>query len=569
MPTPAPHRYASIAHALACGAVLVALAAVPGPLAIAADGPDVGSHLRARLAEVATPDSHASAPSSRTDVLQDLYAGRAFAPLWSTPSGPTPQAIALLDILAAANSYGLRPGDYSDVATSIPGTGGRDSGGDADWRACFDVALSSVALKFVTDVHYGRVDPGAAGFHIGATRVPLDAAGVLKRLAASDDVAQVITSVEPQFFHYTLLKQTLARYRQLAARSDLPKLAQLPPRPVKPGDPFPDAAAVRQLLVVLGDLRADDPAVDGEPRLDGALVSGLKRFQARHGLTTDGGLGLTTYEALTVPLAARVRQIELSLERWRWLPPFDSPPIIVNIPQFRLFAFQSTTDRAAGLLQMDVIVGKAFPHTRTPVFTEDMRYVIFRPYWDVPRSITEHEELARIRSNPAYLEKQQLEIVAGPDDSATALPPTAENLDALAAGELRLRQRPGPENALGLVKFMLPNAYNVYLHSTPAHRLFGESRRAFSHGCIRVSDPVALAAYVLRDTPGNWTPAAIEAAMNGAQPQQVKLAKPIRVMILYTTALATEAGPVLFFDDIYGYDRKLEGLLGLASVAAP
>ena len=569
MPTRSLHRTTSIVRALACSTLLLFVAALRGPSALAADGLDVGLLLRARLAEVAKPGSRPFATSPRADVLQDVYGRRAFAPLWSTPSGPTPQAIALLDTLATADSYGLRPSDYRDSAATVSGRADGADGGNANWRAQFDVALSSVVLKFVTDVHYGRVDPVAAGFHIGATRVSLDIAGVFERLAASDDVVQVIASVEPQFFHYTLLKQALARYRLLAARPDLPKLAPLPSRPIKAGDPYPDAAAVRQLLVMLGDLRADEPTAEGELRLDAALVAGLKQFQARHGLTPDGGLGRATYGALTVPPAARVRQIELSLERWRWLPPFDAPPIIVNIPQYRLFAFQSTTDRAAGLLQMDVIVGKAFPHTRTPVFTEDMRFVIFRPYWDVPRSITEHEELPRIRSNPAYLDKQQLEIVAGPDDSATALPPTAGSLDALAAGELRLRQRPGPENALGLVKFMLPNAYNVYLHSTPAHRLFGESRRAFSHGCIRVSDPVALAAYVLRDTPGDWAPTAIEAAMNGAQPRRVNLAKPVRVMILYTTALATEAGPVLFFEDIYGYDRKLEKLMGLAPIGAP
>jgi len=568
VPTSALRHVSPIIRALTCGALLLALAASPGARALAANDPDVGSRLRARIAELANPDSLRPATAPRADGLQEAYARRAFAPLWSTPTGPTPQAVALLGTLAAADRYGLRPGDYRDAAAAVPGTDSPIQGADADWRARFDIALSTAVLRFVGDVHRGRVNPAAAGFHIGATRTPLDTAGVLEQLATCNDVGEVITSIEPRFFHYTLLKQALARYRLLAARPDLRLLSPPPRLSVKPGEPYADAAAVRRLLVALGDMNGDAPTADGEPRLDDALVAGLKRFQARHGLTPDGGFGRATYAAMTVPLAVRVRQIELSLERWRWLPPFDSPPIIVNIPQYRLFAFQSTTDRAAGLLQMDVIVGKAFPQTRTPVFTEDMRFVIFRPYWDVPRSITEREELPRIRSNPAYLEKQQLEIVAGPEDAAKALPPTAENLDALAAGRLRLRQRPGPDNALGLVKFMLPNAYNVYLHSTPVHRLFGESRRAFSHGCIRVSDPVALAAYVLRDAPGDWTPAAIEAAMNGAQPQRVNLAKPIRVMILYTTALATEAGPVLFFDDIYGYDRKLERLLGLAPVGA-
>jgi len=177
------------------------------------------------------------------------------------------------------------------------------------------------------------------------------------------------------------------------------------------------------------------------------------------------------------------------------------------------------------------------------------------------------EMLPQIRSNPGYLAAQHLEIVRGEEQTAEPMSPSPGNIEALAAGKLRLRQRPGADNALGLVKFMLPNPYNVYLHSTPAHRLFGESRRAFSHGCIRVSDPVTLAAHVLQGAPGDWTPAAIEVAMNGSITFRINLAKPIRVMILYGTALATEAGTVLFFEDLYGHDRKLETLLGLESAS--
>jgi murein L,D-transpeptidase YcbB/YkuD len=212
---------------------------------------------------------------------------------------------------------------------------------------------------------------------------------------------------------------------------------------------------------------------------------------------------------------------------------------------------------------MDVIVGRTYSSLRTPVFAADMKYVIFRPYWDIPVSIMKHEMLPSIRTNPDYLRREHLEIVRGASDSATVLSPTRENIEALASGTLRLRQQPGADNALGLIKFMLPNAHNVYLHSTPAQRLFSQSRRAFSHGCIRVSDPVELAAYVLRNAPGSWTKETIAAAMNGSSTRHVNLAKSIPVMILYGTALATEDGSVLFFEDIYGHDRRLEQLLRL------
>jgi len=190
--------------------------------------------------------------------------------------------------------------------------------------------------------------------------------------------------------------------------------------------------------------------------------------------------------------------------------------------------------------------------------------VVLRPYWDVPPSITRNEMLPKIRANPGYLAAQRLQIVNGQGDNSPVVPPSPAAIEGLAAGKLRLRQMPGEDNALGLVKFMFPNTYNVYLHSTPAHRLFKESVRAFSHGCIRVSDPLALATYVMRDEPGGWTREKIDATMSGSTTVRVNLEHPIRVLILYGTALATEAGPILFFDDLYGLDRKLEHQLGLA-----
>lgn len=418
--------------------------------------------------------------------LRSVYAS-ADGPLWLTQGHPTRQALALLSILQGAQGYGLQPTDYDAVPLSALATA-PCAGND---EAQFDLDLSAAAIALVSDLHYGRIDPRAVGFDLGAPRPDdLDLAKALRTLATTDDVARALAAFEPQFEHYRLLEQALTHYRQLAAA---------------------------------------DPA------------------DAR--------------------LAARVRKIDLTLERWRWLPAFQTPPIIVNVPEFRLFAFRQIADRAADILQMDVIVGRTFPRTRTPVFAADMKSVIFRPYWDVPRSITLREMLPKIRANPGYLASQHLEIVSnGP--GAAVLPVTAASVQALAAGMARLRQQPGADNALGLIKFDLPNFHNIYLHSTPAQQLFLRSRRAFSHGCIRVSDPVALAVYALRDTPGGWTPARIEAAMHGTETRRVRLAKPIRVMILYGTVLAKEDGEVLFFDDLYGQDRLLERLLQLAPITS-
>jgi murein L,D-transpeptidase YcbB/YkuD len=435
--------------------------------------------------------------------LRAVYAART-APLWVVEGQPTPAALALLRILQQADAYGLQPQDYdadglAALAAGAAGTGravsttalmtsgvpARDGTIGAQRWTAFDVNLSAAALKLVCDLHYGRIDPRAAGFDLGTSRADdLDLASELVALAAGRDVRSLLAAVEPQFLHYRLLERTLAHYRLLAA---------------------------------------SEPAA-----------------------------------------AANVRKIELTLERWRWLPAFHTPPIIVNIPEFRLFAFRTTADRAADILQMDVIVGRTFPRTRTPVFVADMKSVIFRPYWDVPRGIMLREELPKMRANPGYLASQHLEIVSGTGDSATPLPPNPASLQALASGAARLRQQPGPDNALGLIKFDLPNRYDVYLHSTPAQQLFLRRRRAFSHGCIRVSDPIALAAYVLHDAPGDWTPEKIRSAMNGTLTYRVRLAHPIRVIILYGTVLAKEDGEVLFFDDLYGQDQRLERLLGLA-----
>jgi len=498
------------------------------------------------------------------EALYALYTRSNHSALWSKDARATPQAIALRGELVAADALGLDPADYA--AEAAPTAAAAPADGDA-W-ARYDVSLSAAALRFALDLRYGRVDPVKAGFRLHTVRPPLDLVAVLVKLSVTDDVRASVAALEPQFYHYRLLEQSLKQYRRLAQlQAALPPLAEARDHSVRVGEHYIGAPAVRALLRLLGDLPEGEAPAEAGTTLDSALAAAVERFQSRHGLPVDGVIGRATYAALATPLTQRVRQIELTLERWRWLPAFETPPIIVNIPQFRLFAFRSTADLKADILQMDVIVGRTYAGMQTPVFAADMRYVIFRPYWDVPRTIARKDLLPAMRRSPLYSSTQHLEIVDGSDDSAP-LPPTAENLAAVEAGRLRLRQQPGADNSLGPIKFVLPNDYDVYLHGTPAHHLFRESRRAFSHGCIRVSDPAALAAHVLRDTPGEWTLEHVQAAMDGASTQRVNLARPIRVMILYGTALATESGETLFFEDIYGHDRKLEVLLRAVSTRA-
>lgn len=250
--------------------------------------------------------------------------------------------------------------------------------------------------------------------------------------------------------------------------------------------------------------------------------------------------------------------MQLTLERWRWLPAaYQEAPIVANIPEFRLRAYDK--DFNIGVT-MKIVVGKTYGHHNTPVFTDTMKYVVFRPYWEVPPSITRAEMIPHIVRDPDYLANKGFEVVDSKRNVVSTGKVTPEVLGQIRAGKLFVRQKPGPKNALGLAKFVFPNSYNVYIHDTPSTEFFAKARRDFSHGCIRLEKPADLAAWVLRDNPG-WTPDRIRAAMNGTVTQQVNLAHPIPVFIVYATVVVLEDGVVHFYDDIYGHDTALEKAL--------
>ena len=232
---------------------------------------------------------------------------------------------------------------------------------------------------------------------------------------------------------------------------------------------------------------------------------------------------------------------------------FAQPPIVVNIPEFLLRAYDQ---QAKPQVIMPVVVGRAM-RTQTPVLYEEMKYVVFWPYWNVPPSILRGEIVPKITKDPAYLQKNNYEVVTFSGQLVTDTAVSEDVLAQLRAGKLMVRQKPGPKNALGLIKFIFPNAQNVYLHSTPSQALFAESRRDFSHGCIRVENPAALAEWVFRNNP-DWTREKIAAALKAEKQQQVNLPSSIPVLIVYGTAVTKEDGQTYFFDDIYGNDRKLE-----------
>ena len=553
-------------HAISrlCLSLLLAAVMLAMPYATQAQtSADTG--LREVLTSGVHPWLRAGQLGSEQPALQALYQSREFQPFWFNREQPTRQALELLTLLRNATSYGLRANDYDGIALTnrlaqLPGI--TNASQASARRELLDVGLSIAALRLVQHLHYGRIDPRRAGFSLNMSRAQeFDAAAALRKLASSEDVSATISEFEPRFAHYQLLKAALVRYRLLAVDAELTQLPSFTARSIKPGESYAGAPALRRLLVAEQDMPAADALPDADLTLDPAVVQALRAYQTRHGLQADGALGKQTFTALTTPFSKRVEQIELTLERWRWLPPLQSPMIVVNIPQFELFAFQSDDDREENLLRMDVIVGQAYPHTQTPIFLADMKYVVFLPYWDVPYNITRRELLPAIQRNPEYLQRNHFELVNGQGDNSPVVPATPDNIALLSSGKIRIRQRPGDDNALGDVKFMLPNNHNVYLHSTPAKQLFSQSRRAFSHGCIRVSDPLALAEYVLRFAEGKWNREQIQAAMQDKPNQRVNLKTPIPVLIVYGTVMPLESGVVQFFDDIYGHDARLVKLL--------
>jgi L,D-transpeptidase YcbB len=371
--------------------------------------------------------------------------------------------------------------------------------------------------------------------------------------ATAADAPAVLAQTEPRSDDYRRLLTALATWRRIAAESageaPLPVVTKL-----SAGGRYDALPQLATKLRRFGDLKVD-AKVEGTV-YDGEIVAAVKHFQSRHGLAADGVISSKTFAALNVPAAQRVRQLELAVERVRWTPelaapasPAVSPYIVVNIPEFRLEA------RGTETLAMRVVVGKAAGH-QTPVFDGDIQHVVFRPYWAVPPSIQRGEIVPKLAKDRGYLARNKFEVVT---DGGRSLGSDVsdDTLNKLRTLQYGIRQKPGTSNALGLMKFLFPNDNNVYLHSTPQQALFARDRRDFSHGCIRIEDPVALAAWVLRNDP-NWNEAKIRTAIKSDKNDMyVKLAQPIPVVIQYTTAVVRANGEVNFFEDIYGHDTRL------------
>jgi murein L,D-transpeptidase YcbB/YkuD len=491
--------------------------------------------------------------------VQKFYESYGYSLPWIRGMQPTAQAQQLISILLKAEQKGLAAEDYDgprwvDRLAKLKPASVQLSEADA---VRFDAALTVCVMRYVSDLHIGKVNPTHFDFGLDVEAKKYDLPDFLKDdVVDSSDVAGALAKVEPPYPGYQRTIQALHSYLELAKEYDGNHLPAIQ-KNIAPGDSYSGVPQLIKLLRLVGDLAVDTSVPVNGTVYQAPLVDAVKSFQRRHGRTSDGRITAQTLADLNVPLTNRIRQMRLTLERWRWLPlGLHSAPIVANIPEFRLRAYDENYKVA---LSMSVVVGKAYDH-ETPVFSDTMQYVAFRPYWNVPYSIFKSEFLPRVARDPDYLAKKGFEVVNNRQEVVTSGAVTSDMLAQLRAGKLYIRQLPGPKNSLGLVKFIFPNSANVYMHDTPAQEFFAKSRRDFSHGCIRLEKPADLAVWVLHENPG-WDLDRVRAAMDGTPNQQVNLAHPIPVLILYGTAIVTEDGIVHFYDDIYGYDAALEKAL--------
>lgn len=487
----------------------------------------------------------------------DTFYKPTYAASWIHKGIPTSQALTVIDVLQHADQEGLNPEDY-DGPRWPDRLKVLQAEHRADDEARFDVALTVCSMRYVSDVRIGRVNPRHVnfGFDVGAKR--LDLARFLRDIVNGKDVREELAAIEPTFAGYKRTRETLLRYMELAGTDDGQQLP-VPDKTVNTGDAYSGLPRLTHLLVMFGDLPSSAESAVNESVYKEPLVRAVQNFQLRHGLPHDGKLDKDTVEQLNKPLGFRVEQLRLALERWRWLPlTYSQPPIVVNLPEFFLRGYDASGQPK---LLMNVNVGAAYEH-ETPVFEERMSYLVFRPYWDVPPSIQRNEVVPDIEADRDYVKDNNFEVIGADGNVLTSGTISDSVLQQLRAGKLRVREKPGPSNALGLVKFIFPNSFSVYLHDTPQEKeMFAQTRRDLSHGCIHVQEPDQLAAWLLRDKP-EWTLERVQRAMQtGPNNARVNLTKPIPVLIIYATAVAEEDGEVFFYPDLYGHDATLEKAL--------
>ena len=474
------------------------------------------------------------------------YDDPANSPIWVSGGQPTQAARELYDAIGRAAEDGLEEGDYLPRALAQP-----ERISDDQEAAGYELAMSQAFLTFARDLHAGQTSPAVNASDIVIARKPIDAAAWLT-LAREFGAAAALEQLRPRHPQYFQLRQMLRGYRTLADRGGWPAIARGPA--LKPGVDDSRVAEMRLNLAARGysGIETADPE-----RYDDGLVAVVKHFQRRHGLDVDGVAGGATIAALNITADERVRQIIINMERWRWLPvELGSRHVFVNQAGFEMFL----SEKGNVVTRHKVIVGK--PYHKTPMFSDKIAYAEFNPTWTVTPSIAVNEFLPKLRADPGYLARNDYILYAGWGAGAPQIDPWSVDWQQVTGKNFpyKIVQRPGPKNALGVVKFMFPNKFNIYLHDTPSRQLFAETGRAFSHGCIRVQDPVKFAEKLF-GLDNSLTPAQIKARIDGKKTVTAGLKSKVPVHLTYFTVWVDDEGLPNFFPDIYERDTLVARLL--------
>lgn len=507
-------------------------------------------HLEAGPAASLQLNVHGRKASDIDMALSDIYHANNLQPYWIENDRPGKRAAAIMAVLDDAHSHGLDPDSY--FTPLIHKYWNRS---DTVGLVRLDILLTLGVMRYVADQREGRTEPHDIDPHLFATARNVEVAWkpLLKKAFSAPDMKIFLEQQTPPFQQYFALMKKLAEYRALAAHGGWPAV----PGGVvlKPGMTDDRIPALRKRLAVTGEL-AEEYGRTGAV-YDTVLGQAVKRFQRNHGLQQDGVVGNQTIAAMNMPIQSRIRQIIINMERYRWLERsgMDKRMVAVNIA-----GFEAVAGRLAEFdLKMPVIVGTEYH--QTPVFSDTIKYVEFNPFWNVPSSIARNEILPKLKNDPSYLKKQKMRLFRGWGVDAKEVNSTAIHWKRITPNEMnsyRIRQDPGPGNALGTLKIMFPNSHDVYLHDTPTRGLFLKDKRALSHGCIRLGRPVDMASWVLGGASAGWSVEKIKSIIASGKRKVITLNTPIPVYILYRTAIVDPVdGTIRFFEDVYGRDALL------------
>lgn len=505
------------------------------------------NELEHHVPELASSSWYGEALAVEEQWLFEVYRENGFQPIWFSDTALGEAAMVLLDTLENADQHGLAPQDYNlESITAL-----LDRASPAE-RARLDLALTDGFLRYVHDLSEGQSKARHA-FPELFSEAGSPAFSPLEAIRFADHPGGLqgnLSSLAPQHRYYRQLTEALAEYRKIAQLGGWPSIKDGPT--LHPGESDPRVAPLRDLLITTGDLEQDSDQGD---LYDSETAAAVKRYQQRHGLSDDGVIGPKTLAAMNVSVAERIEQLKLNLERWRWHDrELGDTYVLVNIAGFDLKAVRGNSLE----LEMRVIVGKL--HHETPVFSDRIRYAEFNPYWNLTPHIARTETLSHLRKNPGYLAEKHIRLFSSWGGDAVELDPLTidwQSVTPRAMNRYKLRQDPGVWNALGTMKFIFPNKYSVYLHDTPNHDLFRTANRAFSHGCIRLSDPHAMAVFLLDQGDGSWNRQRVEAIVDSAERTIVNLPERIPVHLTYLTAWHDEEGVLHFNEDLYGRDKRL------------